>query len=619
MEKYFSIIDRLEKHSLPAIAKQAPKIGLFAGSIELNTKAEKYHLFAIPGEATPIAYERKGTMEAFVGHLCRIASTGQDLQYQPTMRASEELKGSGVLVYCQSEIKLTDEATRLQLPTKLGAYKIANLLGKQAIEHSAQIVIIDDAADIVGSNTREAFAMFNSVARAQGLLLLVGFNVAKATEETNAYLARHAHNLCQLTEGSIELVQEEADPKTVNYFCFTYGRPIPNRIVYTIDESGAVKIPPTPITDLLRMQECAKELATKPIAQAKFVDRAFGFFHGEFQPTSIYGMITASTEQGTLHKSGTNGKVTICLSEATPSRNPYKGVIALTALGDASSKATQHTAKRKAVAKFGEFKLLNIDNDIPAKMGKNFMAYLIKAIATKGKVFGGCIEIKSPHRNTLVIVIGTKDLAEKLQAYVGNAINAELEIVSTNGEITDSDLLHLYKAKANQKPRDFVLIVGLNDAKQTDFTPIQLAKEMAITAKYRGFLTIAQTSGWSINDLLQFVGDEVWKIRPLISNADQKELSNCYGKVFPNYYIFEATANNYPFRGKFDDGGHKPIKDHFQKALLTSVFYYCNQTPANEIDATETMIRQARKCGLIKVQYTSTKNSIKESLITFVK
>ena len=40
MEKYFSIIDRLEKHSLPAIAKQAPNIGLFAGSIGLNTKAE---------------------------------------------------------------------------------------------------------------------------------------------------------------------------------------------------------------------------------------------------------------------------------------------------------------------------------------------------------------------------------------------------------------------------------------------------------------------------------------------------------------------------------------------------------------------------------------------------
>ena len=43
-EKYFTIIDKLAKQSLSTIATHAPQIGLFAGSIELNTKAEKYHL-----------------------------------------------------------------------------------------------------------------------------------------------------------------------------------------------------------------------------------------------------------------------------------------------------------------------------------------------------------------------------------------------------------------------------------------------------------------------------------------------------------------------------------------------------------------------------------------------
>ena len=89
MEKYFTPIDKLAKQSLPAIATHAPQIGLFAGSIELNSKAEKYNLFATLGEATPIAYERKETMAAFVRHLYTVAANGQDREYQPTMRASE--------------------------------------------------------------------------------------------------------------------------------------------------------------------------------------------------------------------------------------------------------------------------------------------------------------------------------------------------------------------------------------------------------------------------------------------------------------------------------------------------------------------------------------------------
>lgn len=617
MEQYLTKIDELAKRSLSAIAQHAPEIGLFAGSIELNTKAEKYHLFATPGEATPIAYERKETMEAFVGHLHTVATAGQDMPYQPTMRASEALKGM-VIVYSNNELTLPDETTRLLLPADMSEYETANVIAAQAREHEAKVVIIDDATSLLDTNPREAVVMLNTIANEQGFMLLYGINVTEATDTALTYLARHAHNLCQLVEGSIELTPNDDEPKTVNYFCFTYGHPTPHRIVYSIDESGAVTIPPTPTTDIIRMQECGKELASTPIQQDKFVDRAVGYFKGQFQPASIYNMITAAAEQGTINRSGEKSKVTIQWAEGKPTRNPYKGNVALTALGDASNKATKYTAKRKAVAKFGEFKLLNMDKDIPAHMSKNFTAYLLKAIATKGQAFGRCIDVKSAHRNTLAVIVGEKETADKLQAYIGEPTNAHFEIVSTNGSITDGDLLHLYRAKANQKPRDFVVIVGLNDVTQAAYTPLQLAHELALTAKQRGFLAIAQTNGWSCEDLAQFTGDEAWSIRPLISKYDCEDMEAEKGISFPDYYIFEATAGSFPFRGKFTSSGNKPNRDDFKKALLTSLFYYCKQTPAENTDATESQIRQAKKLGLIKAEPTNGKKRWNEMLITFV-
>lgn len=292
MEQYFTPIDRLAKQSLPAIATHAPQTGLFAGSIELNSKAEKYNLFATPGEATPIAFERPETMAAFVRHLYTVATIGKDFDYQPTMRISKELEGCKVLVYSNTDLMLPDEATRLLLPTDMSEYETANVIAAQVREHEAQIVIIDDATSLLETNPREAIAMLNCVANVQGFMLLYGVNVTEATDSALNNIARHAHNLCQLKEGSIELANDEAEPQAVNYFCFTYGRPTPHRIVYSIDESGGVTIPPTPTTDLLRMEECGRLFAEKGINQATFADRVFGFYKGEFQKQTINSMIS---------------------------------------------------------------------------------------------------------------------------------------------------------------------------------------------------------------------------------------------------------------------------------------------------------------------------------------
>ena len=385
-EKFFTPIDKLAKQSLPAIATHAPQIGLFAGSIELNTKAEKYNLFATPGEATPIAYERKETMAAFVRHLYTVTAFGKDFGYQPTMRISKELEGCKVLVYSNADLKLPYEATQLPTPPDSGtACEIANLIGSEAELNEAQIVIIDDATQLLANDTRDKVTMLNCIADLQGFMLLYGCNVMEATDNTLDYISRHAHNLCQLTEGSLELANDEAEAQAVNYFCFTYGRPTPHRIVYSIDESGGVTIPPTPTTDLLRMEECGRLFAEKGINQATFADRVFGYYKGEFQKQTINSIISDAVKNGTLQRSGAGKKhTTVCLADSPQQRKVYKGTIAIKAKLNPYNKETGYSHAFEPVALMGDFKLLAADGE--SKAATQWLTIeLIKAIITDEK------------------------------------------------------------------------------------------------------------------------------------------------------------------------------------------------------------------------------------------
>ena len=623
MEKYFTPIDKLAKQSLPAIATHAPQTGLFAGSIELNSKAEKYNLFATPGEATPIAFERPETMAAFVRHLYTVAANGQDREYQPTMRASEALKGCKVLIYSNADLKLPYEATQLPTPPDGGtACEIANLIGSEAELNEAQIVIIDDATQLLANDTRDKVTMLNCIADLQGFMLLYGCNVMEATDNTLDYISRHAHNLCQLTEGSIELVNDEAELQAVNYFCFTYGRPTPHRIVYSIDESGGVTIPPTPTTDLLRMEECCRLFAEKGINQATFADRVFGYYKGEFQKQTINSMISDAVKNGMLQRSGAGKKhTTVCLADSPQQRKVYKGSIAIKAKLNPYNEETGYSHAFEPVALMGDFKLLAADGE--SKAATQWLTLeLIKAVITEEKRLD--FKIATSHRNTLVIVVGTDSTANSIKELIGEPKGATLDVISTSGTITDGNFLSLYKTSLNQHKPDFVFVVNYDGIKQDAYTPTQLAKEIATVCK-KGIVTIAQMNEWNGSEPMP-TGNEFWNVKPLVDDETRIDFAEFdHHNNLPLIYEFEANVDRLQFLTRFRviHGGLTLATGKEQKeALYRATFYWCNRTPRENIchdctgkELTNSKIFQAEKAGIIDVKKGK---GYKDAIISYI-
>ena len=629
MEQYFTPIDRLAKQSLPAIATHAPQTGLFAGSIELNSKAEKYNLFATPGEATPIAFERPETMAAFVRHLYTVATIGKDFDYQPTMRISKELEGCKVLVYSNTDLMLPDEATRLLLPTDMSEYETANVIAAQVREHEAQIVIIDDATSLLETNPREAIAMLNCVANVQGFMLLYGVSVTEATDSALNNIARHAHNLCQLKEGSIELANDEAEPQAVNYFCFTYGRPTPHRIVYSIDESGGVTIPPTPTIDLLRMEECGRLFAEKGINQATFADRVFGFYKGEFQKQTINSMISDAVKNGTLQRSGAGKKhTTVCLADSPQQRKVYKGTIAIKAKLNPYNEETGYSHAFEPVCMMGDFKLLAADGE--SKAATQWLTLeLIKAVITDEKRLD--FKITTSHRNTLVIVVGTDSTANSIKELIGEPKGATLDVISTSGTITDGNFLSLYRTSLNQNKPDFVFVVNYDGIKQDAYTPTQLAKEIATVCK-KGIVTIAQMNEWNGSEPMP-TGNEFWNVKPLVDGETRNDFVECcHNSNLPLIYEFEANADRLKFLTRFKvihRGVTLATGNEQQETRLRAMFYWCNRTHRMDLDTIDCTGKQltdnainralfdAERLGIIHIDRPN-KKGYKDALITYI-
>lgn len=622
MENLFTPIGTLAKQSLPVIANHAPQAGLFAGSIELNAKEEKYNLVSTPGEATPIAYESK-TMAAFVRHLYTVAAIGKDFDYQPTMRVSEALTGCKVLVFSDNELILPDEATRLPLPTGMSAQETANVIGAQVREYGGQIVIIDDATTLLDNNPCEAIALLNYIANVQGFMLLYGIDVAKATDTTLDYIARHAHNLCQLVQGSIEIA-DEAETKTVDYFCFTYGRPTPHRIIYSVSkESGTVTIPKTPATDIVRMQECGEMFAEKGISQTAFADRVYGYYKGAFQKSSIKNMIGDAVKNGTLQRSGSGKHTTLCLLNTPQQRKVYKGTIAIKARLNRYCKETAYSHAFEPVAYMGDFKLLAADGKGSALAAQWLIIGLIKAVISDEKQLE--FKIATSHRNTLIICVGTDETANRVKASIGEPKGATLDVICTNGTITDSNFLSLYRTATNQHKPDFCFIIHCDAIKQEAYTPSQLIKELAMTSKKGGFVTIAHMSKWDGEPMP--TGDEFWHVKPLVSDDIREDFEKfANNNYLQHLYEFEANSGRLQFltRFKIERGAKLATPKEQQEAFYKATFFWCDHTPREHIneDCTgkplnNSVLYQAEQAGIIHIDYPG-KKAYKDCIVTYI-
>lgn len=614
-------------------ACQQTDCSLLASDVRINSKSEKYFTISKAGECTPIAYESAEVAAAFIGHICRIAKDGQDFPYQPQMRISESLKGCNVLVYpdCNSLFKTpTDKVILSVLPTEaeteeMGAYSIINTIGEQAAEIGAKIVLIENATPIVGDSPQQALALLNSLAQAQQIMILCGFKVTEESEAVNNYLFNYSHNLCTLQESCIEISTEEGQ-KILPFFCLEYGHPLPKFVVYGINEQGSTIIPPK-VSQMLMMKAFGEMFARKPVKKALLLNQIYGALEGQFSKQSVTNMIALAVEAGILNQSGADNKATISLAGTETKKKPaYSGTIALSAKGNAYSETTSHTKKRKPLCRIGEFKLLAPAEGCNVNPVKNLTIELIKAVATGKPALD--FAVKTGHRNTLVIMLAEHGAAEWMQKNIGAfAKDATFDIVCISDTITDGDFLATYRLQINSLQPDFCFILNFDRVSYSIYTPAQLAKEIAITSKSKGVTTIAQTANDKAESLFEFEGNEYWCVKPLVNEYDMKCIAEM-GVTLPSIYSFEAVEGKFEFLCRFTNTRPSltlATSKEQKRAFSIATFYFCDRTPYSDIGEdctgkplTNSVIYQAQKEGLIRVDYTSGKKCYRESVITFI-
>ena len=624
----------IETKVLGAIRKACQQTdgNLFASDIRINSKSEKYFTINKTGECSPLAYESAEVAAAFMGHICRIAKDGQDFPYQPQMRIGESLKGCNVLVYpdCNSLFKPTDNVIISVLPTEadteeMGAYSIINTIGEQAAEIGAKIVLIENATPIVGDSPRQALILLDTLAHSQGVMIFAGFKITQESEAVNNYLFNYSHNLCTLQESCIEITTEEGQ-KIQPFFCLEYGHPAPKFVVYGIDEQGNTFIP-AKVAQMLMMKAFGKMFARKPVKRALLLNQIYGALEGQFSKQSVTNMIALAVEAGILNQSGADNKATISLAGTETKKKPaYSGTIALSAKGNAYSETTSHTKKRKPLCRIGEFKLLAPADGCSVNPVKNLALELIKVVATGKPALD--FAVKTGHRNTLVIMLAEHGAAEWMQKNIGAfAKDATFDIACISDAITDGDFLATYRQHINSLQPDFCFILNFDKVENNIYTPAQLAKELAITSKTKGVTTIAQTANDKAESLFEFEGNEYWCVKPLVNECDLNSIAEM-GVILPSVHSFEAAEGKFEFLCRFKNTRPSltiATSKEQKRAFLIATFYFCDRTPYSDIGEdctgkplTNSVIYQAQKEGIIRVDYISGKKCYRESVITFI-
>ena len=251
--------------------ENAPLSGLFASDIGLNVKMERYYPAATAGECTPFAYDEAGTAKAFIGLLAGIAESGQDFTYQPQL-----------LIFTRRGITPEDEANAIvrPIPETLTFDELLQTIEAEIEATGAKIVVVDDVAGEARWCGNAILWDLNELADGTNVMLFAGFMLNQEADEVSSWLARHAHNLLQLTAGSLNMKNDDGETtREQRYFCFSYGHPTPKRIFYGIDEQGMAFIP-SELWKLLRIREIAQVCARQWISVKLFIHEAFGFLQG---------------------------------------------------------------------------------------------------------------------------------------------------------------------------------------------------------------------------------------------------------------------------------------------------------------------------------------------------
>lgn len=618
--------------------ENTPLSGLFASDINLNVKLERYYPAATAGECTPFAYDEADTAKAFFGLLAGIATDGQDFPYQPQLGISEDLQDHKALIFTRSEITPTDEAKAIvrKIPETLTFDELLEAIEADIAATGAKIVVIDDVAGDARWCGNAILWDLNALADSTNVMLFAGFRLNHEADEVSSWLARHAHNLLQLTAGSLNMKNDDGETtREQRYFCFSYGHPTPKCIYYGIDEQGNACIP-SELWKLLRTKELAEKFARQWISVKLFTHVAFGALHGEFIKGSIQKAIDEAAACGIIQKSGSGTKSKLILSDGKMSKSLNAGSIALTALGNPYTNPKK-TKQRRGILKFGEFRLIAPENGCSTNTVQTFVIDLMGAVVTGSKYLD--FDVKATYRNTLALLVGTDEKAAKwtVDKIAAFGDGSQFECIALPKETTDDEFLSRYKATVETCKPDFVFVMCYDRIKPNIYTAAQLAQEIAIYAKRKGICVIAQNNEETGRDLYEFSGDEYWSIAPLVMEINMEDIADC-GIRLPAIHSFQGSVGGFDFlcRFRYDTrkGHFASVPTNVEKwAFLIGTFYWCNNTQCcvNILDCgentistdctgqplTNSTIYQAQKLGLIKVHYTSEKKKLLESRITF--
>ena len=638
----FTVSSTANQSKLTAIRtaiENAPQSGLFVSDLFANAKNERYYPAATAGECTPFAYDEAGIAQAFIGLLHSIADSGQDFTYQPQMVLSDDLKGCKVLLFTHNQETPKDEANMIikPIPEALTFDELLFEIGVSIEATGAKIVIIDDVAGDARWCGNAILWDVNELADSTNVMLFAGFMLNHEADEVSSWLARHAHNLLQLTTGSLNMKNDDGETSREQpYFCLSYGTPTPKRVYYGINEDGKAFIP-SELWKLLRIKELAKMYARQWISVKLFTHVAFGALQGEFIKGSIQKAIDEAAACGIIQKSGSGTKAKLILSDGKMSRSTNAGSIALTALANPYTNPNK-TKQRKPILKFGEFKLIAPESGCESNILDFFVVDMMAAIVTGSKYLD--FDVKATYRNTLAIIVGSNEkgvnwVTDKIQGFGGDA---NFSCMTTPKDITDEEFVSFYKSAVDSCKPDFVFVLRYNRITPNIYTAAQMAKEVAIYAKRKGFCVIAQSDKDTGRDLYEFTGDEYWSVAPLVMDGDRNDIYEEKGVALPAIYSFKGSVGSFDFLCRFGWGVGKwkfdsvPAKEQKQ-AFLIGTFFWCDDTQCCDIKdecgentistdctgqpLTSSTIYQAHKLGLIHVHFTSEKKKLLESRVTF--
>ena len=592
----------IDNEFLPELAQHKAESGLWISSAYLNGK---YTMLSSIGDVVSIAYNEAEAMKGFANMLCRTFVSGADLEASPRLNISEDLTGCGIALFVSTDFAPDAHATRIEL-SHIEPLDRIHEIGSRLKENGCKVAIIEDATPLCSNNPRMAMSLLNEIAARQQAMIFAFYKLHDEATALNDYLTNHVYNLCQIGRGSL-------NNGIMGYYYFQYGNPNPERIIYNRD-GGVI----ANCARLLRIERVVKTFAQKWIPLSMFKQIAFGAMGGEYAKGTIEKDISVANEFGVIELSGMGNKKKLCLASGKMKCNLCKDSIALTALGNPYT-SPNHIKQRKPILRMGDFRLIAPEDTYRDNV-RNFAIGLMGAIL-KGERWLD-FEVKTSYRNVLCIIVGASDEAREWMEKRVEPREAKLEILTLPHDTTDEAFMAAFNESVDNTKPDFVFIMCYDRIANNLYTEAQLVKEIASYTKSKGMACIAVSDKSIERTDYDLADDEYWSITDLVLNIWREEIKETYDWLdkkeidLPYIYSFKGSLREYDFMCRYkqsasNDGCMKFIKasaDEQLKCFLIATFYWCDNTPIDEIEEdctghklTNNTIKKAVKERLIKV------------------